>query len=371
MKNKIPFVDLKAQYKEIKADIDKSIKTVLQNTNFINGNEVEEFENNFAKYIGVKYAVGVNSGTDALILGVRALDIKDGEVLVPANSYISSALAASENGLIPVFVDVDENDYGMDLEDLKKKINTKTKAIVVVHLYGLPDKLDEILKIIKSAKQKIFLIEDACQAHGATFKNKKVGSFGDFAAFSFYPGKNLGAYGDGGMITTNSKKINEKLKLLRQYGQIKKYYHESLGINSRLDTIQAAILNTKLKNLDKWNKNRDKIAKYYTEIIKKELPFIITPKEFDDRQSSWHIYCIRVPKRDELLDFLHSRNIEALIHYPVPIHRQHAYNYLNYKKGSLPKVENITTEIISLPLYPQITKLTVDEIVDCIKKFYK
>lgn len=371
MKYKIPFVDLKAQYKEIKVEIDGAIKKVLLNANFINGIEVEEFEKEFAAYIGTKFAIGVNSGTDALILGMRALELEKGsEVLVPANSYISSALAASENGLKPVFVDIDEKDYGMDMKDLKNKITKKTKAVIVVHLYGLPDKLDKIKEIIDGAKQKIYLVEDACQAHGAKFNNKKVGSFGDFAAFSFYPGKNLGAYGDGGMITTDSSKLNEKLILLRQYGQIKKYYHQTLGVNSRLDTMQAAVLNKKLRYLDSWNKKREKIANYYTEKISKELPNVITPMEFDNRKSSWHIYCVRVIRRDELLEYLHAKKIEALIHYPVPIHLQNAYKFLDYKNGSLPTVEKITKEIISLPLYPQMDKKMVDEIISLIKKFY-
>jgi dTDP-4-amino-4,6-dideoxygalactose transaminase len=237
----IPFIDLKAQYKSIKTEVDKTIANVFTRAQFIQGEEVADFEREFASYIGSGYCAGVNSGTDALILGVRALDLPPGdEVVVPVNTYMSTALGASENNLKPVFVDIDEGDFGISLSDLKKKITSRTKAVMVAHLYGQPDKIDEIRDIIKKTRRKIYLIEDACQAHGASYKGKRAGSFGVFAAFSFYPSKNLGAYGDGGAIVTDDRKLAEKHRLFREYGQRRRYFHETMGVNSRLDTIQAA-----------------------------------------------------------------------------------------------------------------------------------
>lgn len=278
---KILFVDLKSQYQSIKKEINSAIKKVILSSQFIQGEEVKKFEEEFANYLGTEYCIGVNSGTDALILGIRALEIENGsEIIVSANTFIATALGVSENSLKPVFVDIDEQDYGINLADLKRKINSRTKAIILVHLYGQPDKIDEVKEIIKKTGKKIYLIEDACQAHGAKYKGKRVGNFGIFSAFSFYPGKNLGAYGDGGAIVTNDKKLAEKIKLLREYGQKKKYYHESLGINSRLDSIQAAILRVKLKYLDKWNKKRQEHAFLYNKLIQENIPEIITPKFF-------------------------------------------------------------------------------------------
>lgn len=367
---KIPFVDLKAQYNEIKSEVDLAMNNVLEHTRFINGEEVRSFEKKFANYLKVNEVVSVNSGTDALILGVRSLGFSEGEILVPSNSYISSALAATINGLTPVLVDIDENDFGFNLKDLRKKISSKTKAVIVVHLYGLPDKLDEIKKIIAEKNRSVKIIEDACQAHGAKYKGKRVGTFGIFGAFSFYPGKNLGAYGDGGAISTNSKTLASKLLLLKEYGQARKYYHSSLGVNSRLDTLQAAVLEKKLVHLDNWNIKRKAMAEYYTLSLKKTLPFVLTPKEFKERQSSWHIYCVRLPKRDLLQEYLASKGIETIIHYPIPIHMQKAYKDLAYKKGDFPHAEKIANEILSLPLYPEITKDKVDFVIASIRQFY-
>src|SRR5579859_5937011 len=232
MIQKIPFVDLQAQYKELKKEINSAVSEVVQNTQFIQGEAVADFEERYAAYIGAKYCVGLNSGTDALILGIRALDFKEGEIIVPVNTYYSGALAVIENNLKVVFVDVDEKDFGINLDDLKRKITKKTKAILVTHLYGQSDKISEIQNIIKKVYNNILLIEDACQSHGAYYKKKKVGTYGAFSAFSFYPGKNLGAYGDAGALTTNDSTLVKKLKLLREYGQEKKYIHTSIGVNS-------------------------------------------------------------------------------------------------------------------------------------------
>ncbi|KKQ01736.1 MAG: Glutamine-scyllo-inositol transaminase [Candidatus Roizmanbacteria bacterium GW2011_GWA2_36_23] len=367
----IPFVDLKTQYKNNKTEIDNAISTVISNSHFIQGEEVKLFEKEFSQYVNAQDCITVNSGTDALILGIKNLQLSTGdEIIIPANTFIATAIGATQNGLKPVFVDIDENDFGINLDDLKKKINSRTKAIIVVHLYGQPDKIDEIKKIIKNSRQKIYLIEDACQAHGALYKNKKVGNFGIFSAFSFYPGKNLGAYGDGGALIVNNSKLAKKLRLAREYGQKKKYYHDTLGVNSRLDTIQAAILRVKLKYLDIWNEKRKQAALMYSDNLKKLYPLVITPKIFRDRQSVYHLYVIRTKKRNQLIKYLNDRGIQALIHYPIPLHRQKAFSYLKYKKGDFPVTDMISDQIISLPIFPEIKKEQILFIVKSIYNFY-
>jgi len=364
---KVPFVDLSTQYRTLQKPLTRAIQNVLKDTQFIQGAEVTLFEKEFAKFQGAGYCIGVNSGTDALILGIKALHLPFGsEVIIPVHTFIATALGATQNNLTPVFVDADPDDYGMDLADLKKKITSKTKAIIAVHLYGQPEKIDEIKKIIKDSN--IHLIEDACQAHGAMYKGKKVGTFGVFSAFSFYPGKNLGAYGDSGAVITNYAKVAKQVKLLREYGQEKKYHHTILGTNTRLDTMQAAILRTKLPYLDRWNTLRQKWAAYYS---KKLMKGIMTPKIIVGRRSVFHLYVVQVDKRDNLLRVLIKHGIQTLIHYPIPLHLQPAFKYLGYKKGDFPNAERISRKIISLPMHPDLTKKQVDFVIDTIKKFYE
>lgn len=368
----VPFVDLKAQYNKYKSELDQAVKRVLFSAIFIDGEEVSKFEVEFSRYLRVKYCVGVNSGTDALILGIKALGIEpNSEVIIQANTYIASALAASENSLKPVFVEMDESDFGINLDDLKRKINGRTKAIIITHLYGLPDKISEICEIVKKIGKDIYIIEDACQAHGAVYQNKRVGGFGVFAAFSFYPSKNLGAYGDGGAIVTNDQKLSNKYRLYREYGQEKKYYHKTIGVNSRLDSLQAAILRTKLKYLDQWNTQRAKFAKIYTQLLNKGIPSIITPKVFKERESIYHVYCIRVENRNRLQNYLRENEIISQIHYPLPLHLQEAYKNLGYKKGDFPISEKVTSEILSLPMYPELTKGQIEKVVEKIKEFFR
>ena len=367
----IPFVDLKSQYKSIQSEIAVAMGNVLTTTHFIQGEEVKLFETEFANYIGVKQCVTVNSGTDALILGMRALGITKGdEVIVPVNTFIATALGVVENGATPVFVDIDPNDYGMSLDDLKKKITPKTKAIIAVHLYGQPEKIDEILEIIKNSGQQIHLIEDACQSHGSMYKGKRTGSFGIFAAFSFYPGKNLGAYGDGGALVTNDDTLAQNMKMIREYGQEKKYVHTSLGTNSRLDTIQAAVLRVKLPHLDDWNRKRQEAAVLYTSLLKESGLKIKTPAIFDNRLSVYHLYVIEVDARDEVLKYLNDHEVQALIHYPTPLHLQRAFAYLGYKKGDFPTVEASCERILSLPMFPELSKEQGEIVVQTIKDYY-
>ncbi len=366
---RVPFVDLKAQYKIYKKEIDRAISETLAESQFIHGQAVNRFENEFARYLHADYAVALNSGTDALILGFRALELSPGdEVIVQANTYIATALGASENSLKPVFVDCDPADYGIDPSDLKKKINARTKAVIVTHLFGQPEKMDEIRAIIRKFGRKIHLVEDACQAHGAKYKGKRVGTFGIFSAFSFYPGKNLGAYGDGGAVVTGSSTLANKLLRLREYGQKKKYIHVSKGINSRLDTIQAAILLAKLPHLEEWNRSRQKMAQYYT----KHLSGIVekTPVHLHDRAGIFHVYAIEVPKRDALIEILKKNGITALIHYPVPLHLSGTYKYLGYKRGDFPHAEHAADHMVSLPMFPELTQGQADAVIKVIKDFY-
>lgn len=367
----IPFVDLKSQYNSLKKVMDLAMLSVVENTRFIQGSDVRDFEKNFAQYLDAKHCIAVNSGTDALILGINALGLHEGdEIIVPVNTFIATALGVTENNLKPVFVDMDKNDYGISLEDLKKKISKKTKAIIVVHLYGRPDKLDEIEKIIKDSGQDIYLIEDACQAHGAFYKGKKVGTRGIFSAFSFYPGKNLGAYGDGGAIVTNNDELAIKYKMAREYGQKIKYVHESLGVNSRLDTIQAAVLNVKLPFLDAWNAKRRELSSYYSHDLQRQVPMVKTPSDSTERSSVFHLYVIEVENRDKVLEYLNANGVQALIHYPIPLHFQKAFSYLNYKKGDFPNAEKCASRILSLPLFPELTTDQIDVVVSTLSEYY-
>jgi len=360
----VPFVNLKAQYKSIKPEIDTAIKRVISGQNFILGSELEAFEKEFANYLDTRYVVGVNSGTDGLILALLALGIGKGdEVITPANSYVATTTAIVFVGARPILVDCDPNTYQIDVKRVEKAITKKTKAILPVHLYGAPAPLDKLQIIAK--RNKLFLIEDACQAHGATFRNKKLGTFGDIGVFSFYPSKNLGAYGDGGALATNDPKLYNQLLKLRNYGQTKKYHHDSFGINSRLDEIQAAVLRVKLKHLDKWNRERTQRANIYKKLLKVKK----TQEILDNRKSSYYLFVIESENRDELQKYLLEKEIHTLIHYPIPIHLQKAYSYLGYKKGNFPYTEKIAEEILSIPLYPDLKKTSQEYIIDSINKF--
>ena len=363
----IPLVDLKAQYQTIKPQVDKAIKKILKSTNFVLGEEVEIFEEKFAKFTGSKFAIGVGSGLSALELGMRALGIGRGdEVITPANSFIASSSAISFTEATPVLVDCEKNTFNIDPKKIEEKITKKTKAIMPVHLYGRPAAMDSIQEIAK--KHNLLIIEDACQAHGANFNGKQVGSIGNFGAFSFYPGKNLGAYGDGGIITTNDKKLAQILKGMRNYGQSQKYHHYYLAWNSRLDTIQAAILLVKLKYLNNWNKARLKNAQLYNKLLA-DLP-IITPEIPQYSIHVFHLYVIRTAKRDLLAKHLNKNGISTGLHYPIPIHLQEAYKQLDYKKGDFPITEKLAQEILSLPMYPELKESEIKYIAKSIRNFF-
>ncbi len=366
----VPFVDLATQIKEHEDEIDSIVKNVFDKGLFIGGEEVSAFENNFAKYIGTKHCVSLNSGTDALIFGTRALELSTGdEMIFPANTYYATLLAAKANGLKPILCEINPDDYGYEIGKLKKLITSRTKAIMVVHLYGQSDKIDEIQSLIKKSGRKIHIIEDACQAHGAKLNSKRVGSYGAFSAFSFYPSKNLGAYGDGGAITTNDEALEKRIRKVKEYGQSQKYHHESIGFNSRLDTLQASILSYKLKQLDSWNEKRQSHAKLYNKMLE-IIPDVIIPKVFSNRKSVYHLYVIRTKQREELQKFLKDRDIDTQIHYPFPIHLQNAWKSLKHKKGDFPVTEMLSNEILSLPMYPELTERQARYVCISIMNFF-
>lgn len=364
---KIPFVDLRAQYLTLKPAMDKAVLDLIDSTQFIMGTDVSAFEDEYARFLGVKYCIAVSSGTEALILIMRALDIGPGdEVIIPANTFIATALAVSYAGAKPVLVDADPNTWTIDVTKIEKKITKRTKAIMPVHLYGQSADMDQIKTLAK--KHGLFVVEDACQAHGARYRGKRVGGIGDIAAFSFYPGKNLGAYGDGGAVTTNNKKLAEKIVLLHNYGQKIKYHHLVKGTNSRLDTLQASILRVKLPHLSKWNEKRAKIADYYSESLR-DLPLTL-PAVGQARDHVYHLYALHLQKRDAMLMHLQKSGISAQIHYPVPIHLQKAYSELKYKRGDFPNSEYSAKHELSLPLYAELTDAQVEYIVQSVRSFF-
>ena len=366
----IPFVDLKAQYDSIKDEIDNAMQNVINNTSFIMSEELKKFEEEFARFCDVKYAIGVANGSDALILALKACGIGKGdEVITVPHTFIATTEAISIVGGKIVFIDIDSKTYTMDVSKIEEKITKKTKAIIPVHLYGQPADMDPIMELAKKYNLKV--IEDAAQAHGAEYKGKKVGSIGDVGCFSFYPGKNLGAYGDAGAVVANSEEIAEKIKLLRNHGRItKKYEHEIEGYSSRLDSLQAAILRVKLRHLNKWNESRRENAKRYNELLS-NIDDIITPYEADYAKHVYHLYVIRTENRDKLREELKSESVATGIHYPIPLHLQPAYNYLGYRREDFPVTEECSQKILSLPMFAELNDEQIEEIVEFIKYFRK
>lgn len=364
----IPLVDLKAQYNSIKEEIDEAINRVLNNASFIMGKELEIFEVEFAQYCNARYAIGVANGSDALILALLACGIGEGdEVITVPNTFIATSEAISHVGGKIVFTDIDSKTYNMNVAKVEERINEHTKAIIPVYIYGQPVDMDPLVDLAKKYDLKI--IEDAAQAHGALYKGRKTGSIGDVACFSFYPSKNLGAYGDAGIVTTNSTEISDKIKLFRNHGRIsEKYQHDIEGYSSRLDNLQAVILSTKLKHLEKWTSmRREKVAKY-NELLN-DLEEVIVPYEADYARHVYHLYAIQTKYRDKLRGQLKIRGISTGVHYPIPLHLQPAYNHLGYKEGDFPVTEVISNDILSLPLYPELRESQIEEIVESIKSF--
>lgn len=364
---KIPFIDLQAQYKTLQPKLDRAMLSLIQSSQFILGEDVLIFEKNFASYIGVKHCIAVSSGTEALVLILRALEIGQGdEVIVPANTFIATALAVSYVGATPVLVDCERETWNIDVLKIERAITKRTKAIMPVHLYGQPADMTPILQIAK--RRRLFVVEDACQAHGARYKGKRVGGIGDIAAFSFYPGKNLGAYGDAGAVTTNSAKLAEKINMLHNYGQKVKYYHLVKGTNSRMDTIQAVVLCEKLTHLESWNKKRQTIAKQYMDGLR-DLP-IELPNIGGHRDHVFHLFALHTRQRDGLKDHLQAKGIGAQVHYPVPIHLQKAYKELKHKRGDFPNSEYTAKHEISLPIYAEMTSDQIAYMLASVRSFF-
>ena len=371
----IPFLDLKAQYESIKDEINAAIAEVLESTQFILGPTVRDLEQQVAAHCGCKYGVGVASGTDALRLTLTALGIGPGrfdklstrdEVITTPFTFIATANTISHCGARPVFVDIDPHSYNIDPAAIEAAITEHTKAIFPVHLYGQPADMGSIMELAEA--HGLYVIEDAAQAIGARYKGRQVGSIGYAACLSFYPTKNLGAYGDGGMVVTNDVALAEKVDILRRQGGKKKYHAEVLGFNSRLDSLQAAILGVKLKYLDDWNEARRRVAQRYNELLT-DLP-VTTPYESPDVYHVYHQYTIRAPQRDALAAYLKERGIGTMIYYPVPLHLQRLYASLGYGEGSLPVSEAASREVLSLPMYPELTEAQQQEVAQAIWEFY-
>ncbi len=362
----IPFASFEPMHKEIEYELLNKFKEVYKKNWFIQGEEVKNFEEEFAAFCDSKYCIGCGNGLDALYLILRGYGIGAGdEVVVPSNTYIATALAVSYTGAKPVFVEPKPQTYNIDPDLIETAITHKTRAIIAVHLYGQAADMDRINKIAKKYNLKV--IEDSAQSHGALYKSRKAGSLGDASAFSFYPGKNLGALGDAGAVATNDKELADKIRAIANYGSDKKYHHIYKGINSRLDEIQAAFLRIKLKNLDRWNEDRVRIARKYIEGINN--PQIIKPIEAVYAKHVWHLFVIRTKKRDNLQEYLKNKGIDTLIHYPIPMHLQQAYQDLNLKFGDFPIAEEISKEVLSLPIWYGMKDSEIEYVIDTINSF--
>lgn len=365
---KIPLVDLQAQYQLIKPEIHTAIQSVIESMQFISGKVVSNFEQKFAAAQRVKYCVAVGSGTEALHLALWTLGVGPGdEVVTTPHTFIATSEAILLTGAKPIFVDIEASSFNIDTSKIETVITKKTKAILPVHLYGQPCDLDPIIQITN--QYNLLLVEDACQAHLAEYKGKTTGSLGVAGAFSFYPGKNLGAYGEAGAVVTNDEALYLKMSKLRNHGQVEKYYHDHWGHNYRMDEIQAAVLGVKLKHLAAWTAARRRNAQLYNEHLR-DISDICLPTEMPDTIHVYHLYVIRTPKRDALRSYLEQKGITTGLHYPTPLHLQKAFQALGYKEGDFPVTEQIAREILSLPMYPELTKDQIQYVCDSIREFF-
>jgi dTDP-4-amino-4,6-dideoxygalactose transaminase len=365
----VPFVDLAAQYRSIESEINAAIQGVLGRCDFILGSAVGDFETAFASFVGVGFGIGVSSGLDALRLMLQALGIGGGdEVILPANTYIATALAVSAAGATPVLVDCDPATYNIDPDKIAGAVTQRSKAIMPVHFTGQAADMDPVLAIAR--RHDLHVLEDAAQAHGTKYKGRPCGSLGTAAGFSFYPGKNLGAYGDGGLVATNDAELARRLRRLRNYGQEEKYQHQEKGLNARLDTLQAAVLNVKLRHLAEWNAARNAHARHYRQVLAGtgDIHFQTTAP-FSTHV--YHLLIIETNRRDALQRHLAGAGIQTGIHYPIPIHLQPAYSELGYRQGDFPHAEGLASRMLSLPMYPELTETQIERVTDAIKGFYR
>ena len=364
----IPFLDLKVQYRQIEAELKPILEEIMASGAFIGGAPVAAFEEEFAAFCGVKHCVGLNSGTDALRFALMAVGVEPGdEVITVPHTFIATTEAISQAGATPVFVDIDPDTCCIDVDQIPRRITSRTRAILPVHLYGQPADMDPILDIAR--KHHLAVIEDACQAHGALYKGRPAGSMGVAGCFSFYPGKNLGAFGDAGAIVTDDERLAQIFRMLREHGQSRKYYHDMEGYTGRLDAIQAAVLRIKLKRLAQWNQARRAHAAVYNQLLA-DIPGVSVVREADFAQSVFHLYVIRVDDRDGLQAFLSERGVGTGLHYPLPLHLQKAYAHMGLRKGDFPVSERTAERLLSLPMYAELTREHVEYVVDCINDYF-
>ena len=369
MKQSVPLVDLSAQYIAIRPEIDAAIQSVISRSAFIMGPDVREFEARFAAYCAARFAVGVASGTAALDLTLRACGVGPGdEVITSSHTFIATAEAISAVGARPVFAEIDPQTYNLAPDAVAAALTPATRAILPVHLYGQPADMTRLLPIAQTSN--LIVVEDAAQAHGASWRGRRVGTLGHAACFSFYPGKNLGAYGDAGAVTTDDAQIAERGSLLRNHGRHPKYLHDIKGFGERIDTLQAAILAVKLRYLEEWTAARRRLAARYTELLADLAGEIVLPFVHPDAEPVWHLYVIRTPRRDELLDHLNGHGVGAGIHYPTPLHLQPAYADLGYARGSLPITEAVADTCLSLPIFPEMTDAQQEYVVATLRTFF-
>lgn len=365
----VPFLDLKAQLPQIRSEIEERLSKIIDNTAFVCGEEVREFEETFSKLHGVKYAVGLSSGTDGNHLALLCCGIGKGdEVIVPVNTFIATVEAVSYTGAVPVFVDIDERTFNIDVNKIEDKITSRTKAVNPVHLFGQPADLMPIKKTAK--KYNLLVIEDAAQAHTAEYGGKKIGSIGEIASWSFYPGKNLGAWGEAGAITTSNHRMYQKSGKLRDHGSERKYYHDLIGYNYRMSEFQAAVLNVKMKYIREWTEMRRRNAEIYNSMLD-AIEQVVTPLELEGVKHVYHLYVIRAKNRQKLQMYLGEKGIGTGLHYPIPLHLTQAYSYLGYKKGDFPVAEKLAQAVLSLPMYAELTEDQIEYVCENIRAFYR
>lgn len=368
MSEPIPYFDLPAQTRSIRKDVDAAIARTLDNCSFCLGPDVAQFEKDFARYLGAEHCVGFNSGTSALHVAMLLLGVSTGdEVITTPFTFVATSWAISYVGAKPVFVDIDDATFNLDPKLIEAAITSRTKVIMPVHLYGHPADLDALLAICR--KHKLPLVEDACQAHGAKYKSKVVGTFGEMSCYSFYPGKNLGAFGEGGALVTNNAASAARARSLREHGSTTRYYHDEVGFNYRMEGIQGAVLGVKLKHLEKWTNERRRVAHRYHELLA-ETPLQL-PHEAAWGESVWHLYVVRHPRRDELKKHLEANGVGCALHYPLPLHLQKCYQSLGYKAGDFPVAEKAARECLSLPIYAELTDTQLKRVADVVKGFFR
>jgi dTDP-4-amino-4,6-dideoxygalactose transaminase len=366
MQMQVPFLDLRTHHAPMLDEINSSIQDVIESNAFAGGPFVERFEEDFAAYCNSSHAIGVGSGTEALWLALMALGVGPGDdVITVPNTFMATAEAITYTGATPVFVDVDEQTYTMDSSALENAITARTKAIIPVHLFGQPADMDPILAFAR--RHGLFVVEDACQAHGAEYKGRRAGTLGDAACFSFYPGKNLGAFGEAGAVVTNNSELQLKIRILRDHGQIRKYHHTMIGWNCRMDGIQASVLRVKLRYLERGNQLRRSHAAHYNQTLS-GIEEVVTPVHAADVRHVYHVYAIRVQERDEVIRLLGEKGIGCAVHYPVPVHLQEAYRNLGYGQGDFPMAERCAAEFVSLPMFPELTPAQVETVTQGVKE---